>query len=117
MHERPELAVGQRLAGVGIDDLHDEGVLEDVQAIVRRALDRDPLHLVEAVGVVVLDAEGGLEQLAVADVGERGELEVGGGVVAQLAGHVGEPEEVVAGGEDGGGPVLDGQLHLASRCS
>ena len=69
--DRAQLAVGQRLAGLGIDDLHDERVLEDVQAVVRRALDRHPLHLVEAVRVEALDAERRLEQLAVADVGQR----------------------------------------------
>ena len=67
----PELAVGQRLAGLGIDDLHDERVLEDVQPVVRRALHRHPLHLVEAVRVEALDAERRLEQLAVADVRQR----------------------------------------------
>ena len=55
--DRPELAVGEGLARVRVDDLHDEGILEDVQPVVRRALDRHPLHLVEAVGVGVVHAE------------------------------------------------------------
>ena len=71
MQMRALLAVGQRLAGLGVDDLHDERVLEDVQAVVRRALDRHPLHLVEPVRLEALDAERRLEQLAVADVRQR----------------------------------------------
>ena len=40
MHSDPELAVRQRDAGLGIDHLDDEGILEDVQPVVGLALDR-----------------------------------------------------------------------------
>ena len=53
---------GSELAGLRVDDLHDERVLEDVQPVVGGALDRDPLHLVEAVRLEALDAERRLEE-------------------------------------------------------
>ena len=117
MQIEPSSPSGSGSPGLGVDDLHDERVLEDVQPVVRRALHRHPLHLVEAVRVEALDAERRLEQLAVADVRQRAELEVGRGVVAHLARDVGEAEQVVAGGEDGGGLVLDRELAPAVRCS
>ena len=46
-------------------------------------------------------------------LGSARELEVGGRVVAHLRGDVGEAQQVVAGGEDRRGAVLDGQLDLA----
>ena len=83
--QRAELAVGQRLARLGVDDLQDVRVLEDVEAVVHLALDRGPLHLVEAVRLVRRHAEHLLELLFVADVRQRVDLEVGRRVVALLA--------------------------------
>src|SRR5215207_8682808 len=98
--DRARLAVGQRVTRLGIDDLHDERVLEDVESVVDGAFDRDPLDLVEAVRVEALGTERRLEPLAITDVRKGAELEVGRGVVTHLARDVGESQQVVAGRED-----------------
>ena len=107
------LAVGHARARLRVDDLHDERVLEDVQPLARGTLDRDPLHLVEAVRLVVGHAEGGLERGAVADVRQRLQVEVLLRVEPHLARDLGEVQQVVAGREDRRGAVLLRELHLA----
>ena len=111
--EGAELAVGEGLAGIDVDDLDDERVLLDVQALASGALGRDPLHFVEAVGLVVRGAEGLLEQRPVADIRQRTELEIVLRVDAHLPRLLGEAKQVVTGREDRLRAVLDGELDLA----
>src|SRR4029453_2120512 len=111
--DRAGLTVRNFLARLGIDDLHDERVLEDVEPIVGRTLDRHPLHLVEPVRAEALGSERRLEQRTVTDVRKGGELDIGRRVVTHLARDVREPQQVVPGCENGVRAVLDGQLHLA----
>ena len=102
MQSDAELAVGQRLARLGIDDLHDERVLEDVQPVVRG-------HSTETHCTSWKPYESKHSTPNVASSSSRSPmfgsarmLEVGRGVVAHLARDVGEAEQVVAGGEDRG---------------
>ncbi len=95
----------EHLPGLEVDHVHEEGVLEDVQPLLRLALGRDVLHLVEGVGVVGRDAELLLHRAGVPEGQQRLEVQVGARVDAHPLGGVGDVQQVVGGCGDRGGAV------------
>ena len=116
----PGLAFGQRLAGLGVDDLQDVVVFPEVQAGFVLALEGDAgaVHLGQAVGVIDIAAEGLLDS-APGLLGVRfraderlAQREVFARVDALLFEVAGKVEGVAGQDMDGGGPEVLHQHQL-----